>query len=41
MLSLVEIGGRSVQEIRSPTSWVVSCLRVALMWQVAQVGAAE
>lgn len=40
MLSLVEIAGRRVQLMRSPTSCVASCVRVALLRQVAQEGAA-
>ena len=40
MLSLVEIAGRSVQLMRSPTSWVTAWVRVAPMWQVVQDGAA-
>jgi len=33
--------GRSVQEIRAPTSWVTGWFGVADMWHEAQVGAAE
>ena len=39
----VELGrtaGRSVQLMRSPTSWVTPWVRVAPMWQLAQDGAA-
>jgi hypothetical protein len=37
-----EIGGRFVQEMRSPGSWVtVRPVAVAETWQVAQVGACE
>jgi hypothetical protein len=39
--SFVEITGRNVMLMRSPTSCVTAWLGVADMWQVAQVGAAE
>jgi len=38
--SLFDTGGRSVQAMRAPALCVTGWLRVALMWQVAQVGAA-
>ncbi len=37
----IETAGRLFQLMRIPTSWVTGWLRVADMWQVAQVGAAE
>ena len=38
--SFFETTGRSVQLMRLPTSWVVGSFGAALMWHVAQVGAA-
>ena len=39
--NLMVTTGRSVILMRSPTSCVTGWLLVALIWQVAQVGAAE
>src|SRR5579859_7745846 len=44
LLPILEMDGDDRAQrvaMRSPTSWVTFCVAVALMWQVAQVGAAE